>query len=294
MSKIRFENHHSTMEWPVRISRFHCPGYATVIPLHYHDEFEILLIENGTHTIGVNDKEFTAHPGDVVCINTKDLHYITSKKISASYVSIMFLPQFIQSKYFDFLEKEYFQKIESGELTFINHLTDDEKLPPIVDIIVKIYSSKIKEYKDPFWRLNVKGYIYELFYTLASSGYLVKTQKDINKLNENMDLLTKITEYINCNFNTPLTLETVAKEFSMSPNYFCRFFKKNFGKTFVNHLNNVRVSEAAKLLIETEKSILEVCFDCGFNDSSYFIKKFQEIYKVTPLKYRKVLNNNKK
>lgn len=288
MSKIRFENYHSTMEWPVRISRFHFPGFATVIPLHYHDEFEILLIENGTHTIGVNDKEFTAHPGDVVCINARDLHYITSKKISASYVSIMFLPQFIQSKYFDYLEKEYFQKIESGELTFINHITDEEKLPPIVELIVKIYSSKVKEYKDPFWRLNVKGYIYELFYTLATSGYLIKTQKDINKINENMDLLTKITEYINKNFSTQLTLEKVAKEFSMSPNYFCRFFKKNFGKTFVNHLNSVRVSEAAKLLIETEKSILEVCFDCGFNDSSYFIKKFQDVFKVTPLKYRKL------
>ena len=147
MSKVRFENHHSTMEWPVRISRFHFPGFATVIPLHYHDEIEILLIENGTHTIGVNDKEFAAHPGDIVCINAKDLHYITSKKTSASYVSIMFLPQFIQSKYFDFLEKEYFQRIKSGELKFVNHITDDEKLPSIVELIVKIYSSKIKSYK---------------------------------------------------------------------------------------------------------------------------------------------------
>ena len=73
----------------------------------------------------------------------------------------------------------------------------------------------------------------------------------------------------------------------MSKEAFCRYFKKVTGKTFTKMVNEYRIVHATKLLSESDKSITDVCFDCGFNNFSHFNKLFKEFTGKTALQYRK-------
>jgi AraC-like DNA-binding protein len=75
----------------------------------------------------------------------------------------------------------------------------------------------------------------------------------------------------------------------MSIPAFCSYFKKRTKKTYIDFVNEVRVGYACKLLLTTQMSVLQVCFDCGFNTVANFNRQFLKIKKTTPSQYRKKL-----
>ena len=79
----------------------------------------------------------------------------------------------------------------------------------------------------------------------------------------------------------------VAAQFGLSPQYFSSFFRENFGRTFVQHVNSLRIEQAARLLRETDLPVMEIGFNVGFDNFSYFIKRFREEYGASPSNYRK-------
>ena len=102
--------------------------------------------------------------------------------------------------------------------------------------------------------------------------------------NEKID---SIFRYVNANFKEQIPLEDIAEVASMTVPGFCRYFKKVTGKTFTKMVNEYRIVHATKLLAESEKSITDICFDCGFNNFSHFNKLFKEFTGKTALQYRK-------
>ena len=99
--------------------------------------------------------------------------------------------------------------------------------------------------------------------------------------------LKEIVGYLGEHFTEPLSLSAVAAEFGLSPQYFSTFFRDNFGRTFTQHINSLRIEQAARLLRETDLPVMEVGFRVGFDNFSYFIKRFRLVYGVSPSHYRK-------
>ena len=99
--------------------------------------------------------------------------------------------------------------------------------------------------------------------------------------------LREIVGYLGEHFTEPLSLPEVASHFGLSPQYFSTFFRENFGRTFTQHINSLRIEQAARLLRETDLSVMEVGFSVGFDNFSYFIKRFRSVYGVSPSHYRK-------
>ncbi|OPX35658.1 hypothetical protein B1H10_00780 [candidate division KSB1 bacterium 4484_188] len=93
--------------------------------------------------------------------------------------------------------------------------------------------------------------------------------------------------YINQNYKNTLRLEDAASMANMSTTAFSRFFKKSTGKTFVSYVNELRIGWACKLLIESEATIAEICYEVGFNNLSNFNRRFKERHKMSPRKYRR-------
>lgn len=83
-----------------------------------------------------------------------------------------------------------------------------------------------------------------------------------------------------------IALDDIADKVYMTPQSFCRFFKKSTNKTFTAFLNEYRVNHATKLLVETEDDIKSICFECGFNNLSNFFRNFKRITNLTPNAYR--------
>jgi AraC-like DNA-binding protein len=76
----------------------------------------------------------------------------------------------------------------------------------------------------------------------------------------------------------------------MQKSAFCRYFKRKTKKRFMEFVNETRLAHAIKLLVETDKNILEIAFECGYESSSYFYRLFRKQNKVSPQEYRKQSN----
>jgi AraC-like DNA-binding protein len=98
--------------------------------------------------------------------------------------------------------------------------------------------------------------------------------------------IDRVCRFINVNYHEKMRLEDAAAIVNMSATAFSRFFKKSTGKTFVNYVNELRVGQACKLLIESELSISEICYEVGFNNLSNFNRRFYERHRKSPRDYR--------
>ena len=145
----------------------------------------------------------------------------------------------------------------------------------------------------------------ESLHSLSSFGRMIKLLEILNDLalaedyellnvdgfafetgahdNEKIEVIYK---YINSNFQRHISLDEIANEVSMTVPAFCRYFKKVTGTTFTKLVNEFRVVHATKLLTESQQSITDICFACGFNNFSHFNKLFKEITGKSPSKYR--------
>ena len=92
--------------------------------------------------------------------------------------------------------------------------------------------------------------------------------------------------YIGQNFNKKLSNEEIAREFNYHPNYVSSLIRDYTGLPLHQYIKNIRVTKAADMLLIADKSITEVSADCGFYDSSHFIRCFKEIIGITPQQYR--------
>lgn len=99
--------------------------------------------------------------------------------------------------------------------------------------------------------------------------------------------MRKINEFVFENFNKPITVNEVAALANMTETSFCRYFKTRTLKTFVEFLNDLRISYACRLLYNEDYSVTDACFESGFNSVSYFNRQFNAVVKMSPLRYKK-------
>ena len=107
----------------------------------------------------------------------------------------------------------------------------------------------------------------------------------ISSPTENKRLKT-IFNYIRDHFMEPIALEDISAKVFMTPQSFCRFFKKSTQKTFTTFLNEYRINHATKLLSETDADVKTICYESGFNNLSNFFRNFRKITQLTPNAYR--------
>ena len=122
----------------------------------------------------------------------------------------------------------------------------------------------------------------------ASDAKVLSSNAFINdhKETEN-DRINAIYDFSFTNFNRKFSIKDVAEAASISPNYFCRYFKLRTKKTYSQFITEVRIGQACRLLIENKMSIKQVCFESGFQNFSSFHKYFKSITKKTPLDYQR-------
>jgi AraC-like DNA-binding protein len=98
----------------------------------------------------------------------------------------------------------------------------------------------------------------------------------------------RVIDYINSNYqNASLSLEDVCREVGLNRNKLSEILKKNVGMTFSSYVNEIRLKEACRLLIETDLQVIEISINIGFGNVSHFNKVFKQTYQKTPLEYRR-------
>ncbi len=114
-------------------------------------------------------------------------------------------------------------------------------------------------------------------------NYLEKRDKESADAD---DVLHQARRYIETNFDSQLNLAEVAGKVGLSSSYFSRSFKKKFGISFSDYLNQLRLDKARRLLRNSRKNISEIAAETGYNDSNYFSKVFKKETGLAPTEYR--------
>ncbi len=117
-------------------------------------------------------------------------------------------------------------------------------------------------------------------YTLLTSGNLLLDNNESRIIND-------VIQYVAENFQKDISLGKAADIANMQKSAFCRYFKRRTKKKFMEFVNETRLTHAQKLLVETDKNILEIAYECGYESSSYFYRVFKHYNKISPVNYRK-------
>lgn len=257
---------------------------------HFHPEFELLYISKSFGIRFVGDSVSHFSPGDLVLVGSylphlwrnNSSYYKNDSKKSVKTVVTKFTKDFIGS---DTFEKSEFRDIGAllhdsrfgvsfgksisakmhDELLQLCDLSISEKSISLLSILDRLSREKDRE--------------------LLSSSEM---HQIIKKKSGRID---KIYKFISDNYNYPIKLDDVSKVANMTPNSFCRFFKKYTNKSFIEFLNEVRIRNASRLLIQENLTVSQIAYSVGFNSITNFNKQFKLNTGVTPLQFKSNFEN---
>lgn len=250
-------------------------------PFHFHPEFEINFIVGGKgirRVIGDSIEEISNYELVLVGPNLEhcwEIHKCENKEINE--VTIQFDNDLFDKK---LLSRRIFKPIKDMFERANHGILFSEEV-----------ASQMKDRIKSLAKIDKIDYFLELIsilHDLANSRNqrILSTYSPMNKDFENYGKIKRIYDFIQENFHRKILLSEVSEIVNMSAASFNRFIKKRTGKTFVDYVNDTRVSYATRLLIETDYSIGEICFKCGFNNIANFNRVFKKTKNNTPSMYR--------
>ncbi len=253
---------------------------------HWHDEIEIVYVTNGCINITINSKEFIGKSGDIFIVNSGEMHEIYGSGTPLEYCAFVFDFDMLTFRKDDFAQQNYIEPMLRGKMQFFNRVKSSEKAFEMLKYINEINSTKPTCYI-----LSTKAVLIQFFALMIEENQIAQVQ-DLQSNDEKKQLLKEIVKYIDENYTKEIALKEISRHFYMSPKYFCRFFKNNFNKTFVEHLNDVRIENSIRLLTENNISVTEAAVSCGFCNMSYFTRTFKKKIGCTPSQYKKSENQD--
>ena len=247
---------------------------------HFHPEIELVYVNEGQGKRHIGNHLSYFNNSQLIVIGANLPHNGFADRLTANGTEtiVQFNPDFLGKTFFDMPEMNaiaaLFGRAKKGILF---HVQTKKEIGPEIEKLLQytgferiVRLLEVLNYlalSDDYTLLNADGYAFE-----TAPGDSVK-----------IDVIFK---HINTHFQRPIPLEEIADKTSMTVPAFCRYFKKVTGKTFTKLVNEYRIVHATKLLLESQMSITDICFECGFNNFSHFNKLFKEFTGKSASKYR--------
>jgi len=258
-------------------------------PWHYHPEYEFVLVNKSSGRRMVGDHIGTFSEGDLVLMGPALPHvWVNDQKYfdkgnteKADAVVLHFLEDFLGHNFLHLPETESLKKVlhlSKRGLVILGRTRTQ-----IAKIMCEMPNQDgLKRLVSLFEIFDILSHSTE-YEPLASPSYMENTRDMYS------DRFSKITEYVLRNFHRDISLKEVADEANMATTTFCNFFKEHFRMTFVEYLNTIRIGHVCKLLTDRDRTIIEIAYECGFNNLANFNRQFKRLKEMTPKEYRKVL-----
>ncbi|WP_075344067.1 AraC family transcriptional regulator [Tenacibaculum agarivorans] len=256
---------------------------------HYHAQYELIYISisHGIRFVGDSVSQFYA--GDLVLVGpylphlwlNKPSHYgedLNDEKVNT--IVLKFTDDFIGEGTFN--NPEFFK---------IKKMLDQSKYGISFGNIV---SQKLHKELINIDRLSTAEQSIQLLNILNQLS-LTKDQEILSSTDmrqytsENTDKIDTVLKYISDNYANNISLEDISSIACMTTNSFCRFFKKATNKSFTQFLNEVRIRNASRYLVQNNLSVSEVSYLVGYNSITNFNKQFKQIMGSTPKSYREAI-----
>ncbi len=274
---------HVSNDFPFNIYPCRIPEDFIEVPLHWHNEMEIIYIKEGNGLISLDFESFEVTSGDIIIVKPGQLHGISrNKDHGMDYENIIFSLDMFFSGFKDSLWIELFNPLRNGNIAFKQILSRGDRnydsFAAPLDRCDEICSTFPSGYK-----FAVKGSLYNFFFALSQNCSITKASSN----DYQGERMRSIIKFIEDNYSRKITIGDAARHCNIAPSSFMRFFKKNTRMSFVDYLNNYRISIASKELLDKNKTVTEIANSCGFDNISYFNRLFRAKYHLTPGEYRR-------
>lgn len=244
--------------------------------LHWHDCIEIVYVEKGYMRVFFNDKWHELRKGDLVFVPPHQIHYMLCENDETIKTVIGVSKSIICD--LDIQEENVLLPFENDQIYEHCFLKDNGEVEKIVNRLNSIEKTYTGELLIQAEILRLYVYIYNEWLKKGISFIEPIKDKDVHKIFKTLEN----------DFTYPPSAEKMAETLGMSYSHMCRILKEKTGTSYTAILNSVRIENAKKLLVATDKSITEIGTECGFENSSYFIKMFRKTVGTTPNRYRKL------
>lgn len=273
---------HGTKDYPYTQYFIQTPKKALHIPVHWHDEVEIIYVKKGKLKIYIEESVFHANSGDLYFVNSGELHFMESDEAGVEYFTILFPLEFISFQTEDALEQEVFLPLRQKQLLFPMVVTETEKkqLSAWLEEMLSVNREQHTGYQ-----LRTRILLLELLEYLLEDGRLQAA--DYANTNQ---LQRDLVAFVQKHYTEKISLAMLAEEFHLSEKYVSWYFKEHFSIGFMQYVMHLRMSRAKDMLVTTEGTITDIALSCGYQSVNLFIRNFKETYGITPLQYRKKTN----
>ena len=255
---------------------------------HYHQEFELSFITEGSGKRIVGDSIEEFHPGDLIFIGPRIPHVWLSEETHRQQHS----GRTLESVYMLFN-----QDILPPGLTQLPEFENIRKAVQLSERGIRITGDTLNEvssimlqlpYMNSMKRLMFFYEIMDLIGRSESFSYLASAEYVKTKFETTNTRIHRIHEFLMKNYQNEIDLEEVADIVHMAPASVCRFFKSSTGLTVFEYLNKIKIDYSCQLLLNTDQNIVNISYDCGFNNLSHFNKQFRKFMGKTPTQFRKL------
>lgn len=251
------------------IDHFHC---------HWHDKIELLYVIEGEMVVRCNNEYYTAKGGDLIVVNSDELHQGFCKVGSVEYYCIIFDTMLLHSRRTYACEAKFIDPITQNRILFCNMVENDLQIGNYIRRFVSEYENREIGYE-----IAIKATIYELILNLLRyhvKQILIPIEYDSRV--KNLKRFNRVLEYIENHYNEEITIDYLSAMEGISRFYFCRLFKSMTGSSLNEYLNILRINKAEAILKSGRMNVTETALSCGFNDSNYFSRKFRKYKNLSP------------
>ena len=251
--------------------------------MHWHEEFEITLVQKGSCTYQVDLKPYQIAEGDVLLLPPEMLHG-TGERPDAEFItdSFVFRLDMLESQLPDSCTAQFLAPLASGTVRFPVYLPASDPAAPLIRNSFETVKNTFLE--KPFgYELEIKAQLLHMFFLLYRN---VPYRKNNPAHTEITDKLKLVLQFIQEHYQNPVTIQELAELCHFSEYHFMRFFKRHMNMTCIEYLNQYRLEMASRQLAGTELPITSIALESGFNNISYFNRVFKKKFGITPKEYR--------
>jgi len=265
-------------------------GYKEhLLDYHWHDEIEFLYMSKGKAVFQIDSVPVELHENEAIFINSGEIHSGYSLDHSyCVYHAVVFSLELLYNSPQDICYDRYFAPIASGRYKLPQKITEknnwEKEILSHIRSIINSFSLKAEGFE-----MEIKSSIFKILSLLfANNAIVFLTHKNTTKQYKT-ERLKRVLNFIKENYQEKISIDDLAKEANLTRYHFCRLFKSLTGQTPVEYINCFRINQAIRLLEDENLKIMDIAFDVGFDNFSYFIKKFREYKNCTPTEYRRLM-----
>lgn len=279
--------HGSTM-YPVSIYEMNDLRDEVILECHWHQEPEFILVTEGRALFQVGGVNCEVKAGEAIFVNSGEIH--TAYRVDGemcSYCAVVFGMSLLDSASYDHVQGNYLDPLLARQVHAPLHLDPSlswqQRILELLEQVIQVNLQRPVAYE-----LTTKAYLYLIIGLMYE--HMDHPLEQQPAVSDRMERLKMVLSHIHAHYQQPLRLRELADIVNMSEGHFCRFFKSLTQKSPIEYINRYRTQQACRWLENSDRKIVDISLEVGFDSLSYFISVFKQHHGCTPSRYRKELN----